>query len=139
MSPGAVDDFVDVDGGEGACGDGARRHQAEHAAVQGTVVVGGASTCPSAPTDLALTLDGQRRLQCTAEQLHERLYLCTHKTPQLKPRKQQKTSFSTKNLSKNRIEEKIFELFLMVSGKSHSAENVGESLTLAKRFVSCKN
>ena len=27
----------------------------------------------------------------------------------------------------------------MVSGKSHSVENLQESLTLAKRFVPCKN
>ena len=41
---------------------------------------------------------------------------------------------------KQKIEGKSFsEIFLLVSGKSHSAENLEESLTLAKRLVSGKN
>ena len=56
--------------------------------------------------------------------------------------KQQKTHLSQRK-KKQKIEKKIRnfpKLFLTkVSGKSHSAENVEESFTLAKRFVSCEN
>ena len=54
---------------------------------------------------------------------------------------QQKTHLSQrKTIKKQKIEEKNFsKIFLMVSGKSHSAENLEESLTLAKCFVSGKN
>ena len=51
--------------------------------------------------------------------------------------------FNEKPLKKNRKLRKNFlkfsKIFLIVSGKSHSAKNLEESLTLAKRFVSGKN
>ena len=58
--------------------------------------------------------------------------------------KQQKAIFlNGKPFKKQKLEEKNFrnfsKIFLMkISGKSLSAENLEESFTLAKRFVSCK-